>query len=368
MRIFDRYIFKNLAIAAVLVTVTLVVVVFLSQSLRFLELVIDAGASSISFWILTLLALPRFFEIIVPLALMAATIFIYNRMTMDSEIVAIRSAGFSPYALAKPALTLSLIAAIFLWIMTLWVAPVAMSGMYAREEAIKGQFSALLFHDGVFNQVGENLTVYIHDRAANGDLRGLMIYDARDEKRPATIIAKRGVLVGAEGHEVMVYDGSRQELDYQTGKLQRLNFERYAVELPGDDTGHVRWREPDERTIFELFNPDMNDANDRQGLRGFRIEIHRRIAAPFLALAFTMLACSTLLLGPMDRRGQGKRITLCVLAATIIQGMFLASFSLSRKTDVGIILMYVIAFAPLIYSYYWLNGKSLSPPESEAKP
>ena len=60
------------------------VVILLTQSLRFLELVIESGASSGSFWILTLLALPRFFEIIGPLSLMAATIFVYNRWSYDT--------------------------------------------------------------------------------------------------------------------------------------------------------------------------------------------------------------------------------------------------------------------------------------------
>ena len=61
MNIFDRYIFKNLLIATVFVAVTLAVVIFLTQSLRFLELVIESGASSSAFWVLTMLALPRFF-------------------------------------------------------------------------------------------------------------------------------------------------------------------------------------------------------------------------------------------------------------------------------------------------------------------
>src|SRR5688572_9401783 len=102
MKIFERYIFRGLLIAAVFISITLIVVVFLSQSMQFLELVLDSSASGGSFWLLTLLAMPRFFEIIVPLAMMAATIFIYNRMTMDSELAAIRSAGYSPMDLARP--------------------------------------------------------------------------------------------------------------------------------------------------------------------------------------------------------------------------------------------------------------------------
>ena len=102
MNIFDRYIFKNLVIATVFIAVTLAAVIFLTQSLRFLELVIESGASSGSFWVLTLLALPRFFEIILPLSLMAAVLFLYSRMTSDSELIVVRSVGYAPSTLARP--------------------------------------------------------------------------------------------------------------------------------------------------------------------------------------------------------------------------------------------------------------------------
>ena len=123
MSIFDRYIFKNLLIATCFIAVTLAAVIFLTQSLRFLELVIESGASSGSFWVLTFLALPRFFEIILPLSLMAAILFLYSRMTSDSELVVVRSMGYAPMSLARPAVILALIVTLLLFTITLWVAP-----------------------------------------------------------------------------------------------------------------------------------------------------------------------------------------------------------------------------------------------------
>lgn len=362
MKIFERYIFRNLLIAAVFVSITLIVVVFLSQSMQFLEMVLDSNASSGSFWLLTFLALPRFFEIIVPLAMMAATIFIYNRMTMDSELAAIRSAGYSPMDLARPALILAMIVTVFLWAMTMWIAPKSLSNMYHMRQVIKSQFSALLFRDGVFNQVDDGLTVYIRERTASGELLGVMIYDGRQKKngeRPSAILAKRGQLVGGDdgSEQVVVYDGSRQEYDAATKKLQRLNFERYTVDLPGNQPLRERWREPDERTITELLMPDNANTRDVDNRNEFRVEIHRRIVSPLLALAFTMMSCAGLLLGPTDRRGQGWKITGCIATASVLQGLFLAAFSFSRQSDWGLLLMYLLAFSPVVISYALLTGR-----------
>lgn len=357
MKIFDGYVFKSLAVATIFVSLTLSVVIFLTQSLRFLELVINSGASSTSFWILTFLALPRFLEIILPLALMAATIFIYNRMIMDSEMIAIRSVGYSPMALARPALLLAGIVTVFLWSITMWVAPVSLSGMHHLRQVIKASYSSLLFREGVFNQVGSGLTVYMRERSSDGELHGLMIHDTRGTaKNPSTILAKRGVLMAQkEGHQVVVFDGSRQEYDPATETLHRLNFERYTIDMPESEPVRMRWQEPEERTIGELLSPNLNNPRDRDSQRAFGIEIHRRIASPLLALLFTAISCCALLLGPVDRRGQGRRITVAIASVVTLQGLFLASVSLSRQADWGVALLYLVPLAPLVLLLFILS-------------
>jgi lipopolysaccharide export system permease protein len=357
MKIFDLYVFRNLALATVFVSVILAVVIFLTQSLRFLELVIDSGASSTSFWILTFLALPRFFEIIMPLSLMAATIFIYNRMTMDSELIAIRSVGYSPMSLARPALTLSVIVTVFLWAMTMWIAPKSLSNMHHMRQVIKASFSSLLFREGVFNQVGTGLTVYMRERTAEGDLRGLMIHDTRNKQQnPSTILAQHGKIVfNDDGHQAVVYDGSRQEYDPKTGTLNRLNFERYTIDLPESEPVRLRWREPEERTILELLRPNLSNQRDADSRREFAVEIHRRIVSPLLAMVFTVISCCALLLGPIERRGQGRRIIAAIGSVVVLQSLFLAASSLSRQTDWGLLLMYLIALVPLLAMLFLLS-------------
>jgi lipopolysaccharide export system permease protein len=260
--------------------------------------------------------------------------------------------------LARPALKLAMIVTIFLWVMTMWVAPKSLSNMYHMRQVIKSQFSALLFRDGVFNQVNDGLTVYIRERTPEGDLHGVMIYDGREQsKRPSAILAKRGVMISDEtGEKVIVYDGSRQEYDPQTQKLQRLNFERYTVDLPDSAPLRERWREPDERTVVELFRPDYKNPEDVKNLHNFVIELHRRFISPLLALTFTMMSCAGLLLGPADRRGQGWKIVGCIVGASLIQGLFLMSFSLARNSISGIVLMYLLVGLPIVLSYLMLSG------------
>ncbi len=357
MTVFDRYVLKNLSQATLFIALTLAAIVFLTQSLQFLELVIESSASSAAFWMLTLLALPRFFEIILPIALMAAVLFIYNRMTADSEMVAIRVAGYSPFALAKPAIRLALVVTLVLWVVTMWISPRSLAEMQHMRQVIKAQFSALLFREGVFNQAGKGLTVYMRERSSEGEMRGLMIYDSRDKASdPSTVLAKRGVIVATpEGEQVLVYDGSRQQYDPDKGVLHRLNFERYTIDLPDSNPVTKRWREPEERTTFELLFPDKESVQDPKMRYEFLVEIHRRIAAPLMAMALALVSCAALLLGPVERRGQTRKIVFAIGLAVVLQSAFLSVYNLSRKFVFAIPLMYLLLLLPALAALFLLS-------------
>ena len=362
MGVFDRYLFKNLLVATFFVALTLTCVILLTQSLRFLELVINSGASSVAFWILTFLAMPRFLEIILPIALMAATVFIYNKMTIDSELVVMRTLGRSPFALARPALILASMVTVIMLVVTMWAAPLSISQMQQLRQIIKTQYSSWLFQPGVFNSVVPGLTVYVREKAGNGELRGLMINDSRDPKvAPSTIIAKRGVVMQTDtgGQQVLVFDGSRQVMEKGTEALSRLDFSRYTVDLP-EESGPVRqrWREPDERTLFELLKPDLNSSGDRRYQRDFMVELHRRIVSPVLAPCYVVVVLAFLLLGPIDRRGQGWRIVFAIAAVVAIQGLYLAAANGARESNFGLALMYILAFLPLGTGLFLLSSTS----------
>lgn len=312
MKIFERYIFKNLLIAALFITVVLSAVIVLTQSIKFLELVINSGADSGVFWLLTLLTLPRFFEIILPLSIMGAALFTYNRLSADSELAAARASGFSPLKLANPSILLALIITVFLLGNTLWLAPKTLSELQLKRQEIKAQFSNLIVREGVFNQAGKGLTVYVHKRENDSGLRGIIIYDGRPEnERPSTIIAKRGALSLTEkGFQITVYDGTRQEFDPEKQTLSRLNFQRYTIDIPDNEPIPDRWLQPDERTIGELLSAEIPE-NDPALQRKFAIELHKRFLSPLSALGFTLVSCAIMLIGPSGRAGQKQKDFHC---------------------------------------------------------
>jgi len=355
--VFNRYVIKNLCVTTLFIAVTLAAIIMMTQSLKFLELIINAGASSKAFWMLVFLALPRFFEVILPIAFMIAGLFTYNRMIGDSEVIVMRAAGKSPLQMAKPALIFGLIVTLLLLLITTWLAPVSLSAMQKMRQVLKAQYSTLLFQEGVFNEVGKNLTVYINNRNDKGELEGLLIHDKRTENpAPVTIIAKRGVVVATdEGQQVLVYEGSRQDFNKKNGALNRLDFARYSIDLPESAAVKNKRKKPDERTFFELLNPNLQDSDKAKNRYVFIAEANKRIIGSLLPLTFIGVVLCFLLLGPINRRGQTYRIVAAIISILILQSLFLGGSNAAGNSIWGLVLLYLVVLVPLVFSIIALS-------------
>jgi lipopolysaccharide export system permease protein len=359
-KVYDRYMLRQLTIATAVVAGGLSMVILLTQSLRLIELVLKSNASAHAFLTLIALSFPRFVEAVLPASVLISTLFVFHRLAMDSEMIVLRASGASPLRLVRPVITSGIIFAVTLLALSLFISPVGISQMQTMRKEIRAQYAHLLFREGVFNTVGEDLTAYVRQQAQDGRLVGLMVHDTRgvDKGGPAvTVVAQSGNIVSEkDGQKIIVYDGARQELDPKTGKFSRLDFKQYTLEIPSSGReADERWREADERTLGELTNAEsLVDVDATQRLQ-FRAELHRRLSTPLLMISFAMLAASCLLLGPYSRSGNVPLVTAAAVSGLILQGLYLFVFSFAKKTALGCALLYIVAATPVLASLFFLS-------------
>jgi lipopolysaccharide export system permease protein len=193
-------------------------------------------------------------------------------------------------------------------------------------------------------------------------LRGILVHENRDKKRPVTMMAERGALVrSADGPRFVLFNGNRQEVDVGEVGLSLLNFERYAIDLSAyEASGGPRWREPGERFIHELFNPGtgLDDVNNAQRMRA---EAHRRLTNPLYALVNTLIALGAVLAGEFNRRGRWRRIVGAVVLATAVQILALGLPSLAAIRASFVPAMYVGVLAVLGAATYGAFGPRRDP-------
>ena len=227
-----RYIFSQLLMALLLVTTGLVALIWLTQSLRFIQIIVSHGLSPFVFLRLTMLLVPSFIATILPITCFIVVLFVYTRLAGDRELTVMRAAGMSDHTLARPALLIATGTMLICYLLNVVLVPASLAAFRAYEFEIRNQIAAFLLQPGVFTPVADNVTVYVQARNPDDSLRGILIQDNRDPSTPATILAQTGqLMVTAQGPEVLLQHGSREEIDPKTGRLDILDFHSYTVSL-----------------------------------------------------------------------------------------------------------------------------------------
>jgi lipopolysaccharide export system permease protein len=356
--VMTRYLIRSLFFALSFVALTITSVLWLTQSLHVLELIANSDAPFSVFIKLTALSLPKSLEIVLPLSLVIAILFVYNKLIMDNELIVMRACGIGPARLAGPALALAALTTAVLLSLTTYVSPTCWKQMHALRQDISTKYTAFLLRAGVFNTVGNGLTIYVRTRDDQGNLTGLMIYDTREQaKPPVTVTAKRGRFFvepprdgfadGVPG--IVLYDGLRQQPDAGNGALTRLYFSEYTIEITGlVESPEARWLNSDERTLPELFRPDKADQRARQNRGILLAEANNRLITPFNALGFTLVALIPMLLGGFNRRGNSIKIMAVALAILLCEAANVSLVSQTKKDLAVLPALYAATFLPVL--------------------
>src|SRR5438477_88057 len=107
MRGLTRYVLRQTMMLTLAFTLVFTAAVWLVQSLRLIDLIVNRGLSLGIFFKLAVLILPRFIEIVLPIAIFLAVLFSYNRLISESELIVMRASGLSQMTLSRPALILA---------------------------------------------------------------------------------------------------------------------------------------------------------------------------------------------------------------------------------------------------------------------
>jgi lipopolysaccharide export system permease protein len=356
----DLYMFRQLFLALVVVTAGLTALIWLTQSLRFVELVVNHGLSFGVFLHLTSLLIPSFITVILPITTFVVVQFVYQRLSGDRELTVMRGAGLSPLSLARPALAVAVLAAVAGFALNLWVVPATLADFREFQWEIRNKMAAFLLQEGVFTPISDKLTVYIRSRDTDGTLRGILVDDGRDPTAHATILAESGrLLEGPNGPQVLLFNGSREEIDHQTGRLNILTFKQNEIDLA--DAAHndeTRPADMSEVPLSKLFNPHPANPQD---IPKWIAEGHKRLTTPLTSVSYALVALLSVLTGAFRRHGGFVRpmVTIGVVVALLALG--LAFDTLAARNNALIPLMWAQAVLPGLICGWLLLWRSVPP-------
>lgn len=320
MRLIDRYLSRQLLGPVVLATLALLGVALLSQSLSGLDLIVNQRQSALVFLRITLLAMPRLVNMVMPIAVFVAALVALNRLHTEQEIVVCFAGGMSRWRVISPAMRLAAGTTFLMLVLNLWVQPAAYREMRRELFEVKADLAATLVREGEFTQPTPGLTVYAQSVDSAGNLENLFIHQVKSDGSDTTYSAEKGRIAHAQGRPVLILtNGSNQQLS-RRGVLNYLTFRSYTFDLSSlTNSSELIHYKPSDRFMHELFFPDLQQDWERRNRLSLLSEGHARLATPLYNIAFMALALWAILGGGFSRLGYGRRIAAMGATAALVR-------------------------------------------------
>ncbi|PIP97400.1 MAG: LPS export ABC transporter permease LptF [Rhodobacterales bacterium CG18_big_fil_WC_8_21_14_2_50_71_9] len=310
-------------------------VIWLTQSLRVIDTVVNSGQGAGVFLEFSALLLPAAMSIVMPIAAFAATLYTVNRLFADSEIVAMIAAGMSGVRLARPVALFGLAVMALMAVVTLWLAPLATREMRARVHDLRADIANALIFEGRFLHPAAGLTVYVRENTPGGEMLGVFVHDQRDPAAEVTYTARSALMARTDdGPRLVMYDGAAQRREMRDDSLSLLQFDSLVFDLSqfmnGDDARNPR---PSERFIGDLLAPSAADLA-ATALSRLYAEGHDQLSGPLYALALPLIALAAIVGPGFSRSGYALRVAAAVaLAVGLRMGGFAAKSAAAGAAD-----------------------------------
>ncbi len=300
------YIFSDILPSFILGVLVFISILLMFQALRLTEFILLHGIKfQFVLDLMTYMSI-SFLPMIMPMSLLFAVLLTYNRLSHDSEFIALKGIGHTPSSLITPAISMGLIAALFSMQIAFYLAPWGNRQFELLISYLGNTKAAASIKEGTFSEGFFDLVIYANKvNSDQGLLQNLFIYDDKNPKSPLTAIAPEGQIIPDEnspGHSVKLRLFNGQI--YRSGMNNTVvNFDSYDITLNDPirfeerkkSSPSLNYQELSER----LTNPEYTSAEQFQYL----IEFHKRFALAGACLVFSIIGSA---FGIQNNRRSGK--------------------------------------------------------------
>jgi lipopolysaccharide export system permease protein len=366
----STYVLKQLLGPTALFALLLTAVIWLTQSLRLLDLVINRGQSAPTFLYLSILVLPSLLVLILPIAFFSGALYGLSRLNADSELVVMGAAGFSRSQLAIPVFIAAAIVMASTYLCALYFMPAGQRAMEDKVLDIRADVGAALLNEGEFNTPAKGLTVFIRALNSDGQINGVLVHDNRNAARPTTYLAERGVLAQTRGGaRLIMFDGTVEQSAARGAQLSVLKFKSYVFDL--DQFASPRatpLRATSERYLGELLWPASSSRLTPAIRSAFLAEAHNRLSAPLYCIAFALIALAAVVRGRRTRGAHFLRLTTACVAVAALRIAGYGVQGLAGRHPVLDALFYAIPIAGSLAAFFYVMEFDLRGTNSTALP
>mgnify|MGYP002010531289 FL=1 len=337
--------------------ITMTGIAWLTQSLRFIDLIVIKGLPLNIFINLTILIIPKLLVTIIPFIGFLASLITYIRLNNESELISMKSAGINNFKIVLPALIFGISLGALSMTLENFASPYAYNKFKNLQYDIRNNYISILFQDKVFSSPIQGLTIFIKERDKLGDLQGILIHDARDKNKKISIIAEQGKIVSTpKGARFLLINGNRQEIS-KNKDISILYFNQYTLNVENySKVSSSRFKEASERNFYELLKPDKDI--DEIYKKEFIAEAHKRIISPLIIVIMVLLGAVMPIAGRFERKKSVKKIFYPLAAALMMQIYIIVSPQMIIKYQNITFIIYILLFIIFFLVLFFISNKA----------
>lgn len=353
-KILFRYIIREIISPFVLAVFIFTFVIFMFQILKLADWVVNYGVGLVEIGKFLAYLLPPLMVFTVPMAFLLAVMLAINRLSGDSELIAMKASGISLYQMIPPVMTLSIIAMLITFSFTLYAEPWGKQAIRKHLVALGKSKANLgineLISERVFSTNLGNFVIYV-DRFAEGSdkLEGVFIADERNEQAPNIIVAPEGRLLQNTKNGLTVirlFNGSMHRTMPDPEAYETAYFGTYDIILDVDSvlkkkSSFLIYHEMYMGQLSENIKKLRQKEGDTFNMRRSWVEYHRRLAFPFICIIFGLVGLPLGIAPP--RSGKSRGFSLAIFVICIYYLLFRTGESIGWK---GIAHPIVVMWAP----------------------
>lgn len=328
------------------------------QLFKIMNIVINKGVDFATLMILIGDIALSFLPMAVPLSVLFAMLYTMNKLSEDSEVIAMRSFGFSKHKLFIPFLIMGIFISWAIFSLNRNIIPISYKQFTNTIVKLSSRGTMTDIKSETFFTDIPNVTLFANKVSTEGKkMSNVFIhFKNTDESVERIIFAEKGSIVregaddwGLPQLRMRLTDGNITKIEKNNQDTEKVLFKEYDFPLYSRDTDPNFIAKDSMKTNSELLEKIRAEKalGKKKEIVKTELEYWSRINTPFLCMVFLFLGFT---LGIKRARGKGGNTGVVVLVILVLYyALLFFGVSLSKK---GILPPLVASVAPTFLAFF----------------
>ncbi|HSM84930.1 MAG TPA: LptF/LptG family permease [Candidatus Limnocylindrales bacterium] len=341
MRIFTRYILKEVLSHGLIGASVFTFVIFMREVGRLLELVVRNSAPVPSVAEIFFLIMPAALTVTIPMGVLVGILIGLSRMASDSEVTAMRASGVSVRTFLKIGVMFGVAAWLLALANTAVLAPRSATALARLQKSLASSQISFEVQPRVFYEDFKNYVLYVEDVTTTSGAavwKNVFLADITTPGAPKITIAKQAIVSNGGPNTIRlhlisgeIHENNARSPDQYT--IQTFSETDTALTMPPVAKPVQEAVPVSQMTTLELLHERRNPSPEKARL--YWTEFNRRFSLPTACLVLVLIGVP---LGLSAKKGgKGAGFVLTIVLVFIYYFLYGAGLSLARNGKVPVV-------------------------------